>query len=235
MKSYYGGTEEFGRTLGLVPKLNYFALFRQSLKLGENIEDLRAWDKRQRERGDNCLARITASSVKNLADGLVIYAGNAEKVCTIRNDDNDECAVILENDGAESYLRLDDVMKLKRSGSNVIAVTPNGEKKCKTYVADSIEWDTDFIVRPYSQIPSDEWGYREGAIVDAWQQNNPRWRWSMHFHSHLTRDLNLDEQRSLAQRIETTLKERGEGNWKRSVKLVGKSTYPDIYEVVRDR
>ena len=232
MKTYYVGAEEVGRTLGLFPRLDYFALFPQSLKLGENIEDLRAWDKRQTELGRNLLARITASSVRNLAEGLVIHTETTEKICTIHNGDNEECAVILENDGKESYLRLNDVEKLKRSGSDVIAVTLNGEKKCKTYVANSIESVTDFVVRPYSQIPTEELGYREGAIIDSWQQNDPRWRWSKHFYSSLTRDLNLDEQRSLARRIEASLTERVEGDWKRSVKVVGKSTYPDIYEVI---
>jgi len=240
MLTYYVGAEEVGRTLGLFPKLDYFALFSQPLRLGENWDERTARDKSERESEyGTLLSRITASSIKDLAEGIALYSRTAERLCTAYDQNRDKCAVILEEDSSESYLKLGEVKRLKRSWREVMAVTPDGEKKCKTEVADSEE-STKFIVRLYGQIPIKAFGYREGVIVDAFQQNSPGWRGSRHCHSFPTRDLNLSEQRSLAQRIETVFKKRARINWdrpiKQGVKLVDarKSVYPDMYKVVRD-
>ncbi|HIH11012.1 TPA: hypothetical protein HA241_02395 [Candidatus Woesearchaeota archaeon] len=231
MKTYYVCVKEIGRTVGLFSTLNYVALFVPSLRLGETREQLESKKKSQ-----NLMARITAVSLEDLADGLVVHAGTVEKLCTVQNErtNHKKCAILLGNDGEESYVELEKIERLKRGGKFVFAVTSNGEKRSKTFMADCIEGEIDFVVRQYSQIPIENVGYSENAIVKAWQQNSPLWRWSMRVETSFTRDLSLREQRSLGQRIEATLKQRGDFNWK-PVKLidVNNGNYPLFYEVVR--
>jgi len=254
---YYVGAKEMGRTLGIFPRLNYFALFSQPLKLGGSNKDLIKWEEGQLRAGRPHLARINAQNIGDLADGIALHASTSEALYTCRNEDTngEKCAVILGDDGEEKgYLRLEDIKTLRRGytkapqlsweniftwATGLVAVTQDGEKRCKTYVAE--DKSPDFIVRHYSQIPTEELSYNEGHIAHA-QRTYINWTrkpLGNYIEGSPNRDLNLREQGSLAQRIGLTLKKRERDlknrAWKWPVKLVVKGTYPDVYEVVRGK
>jgi len=233
MTTYYVGAEETGRTLGLFPKLEYFALFSQPCKLGESLEYIRKWKKEERWKGST-LANISAHSIDDLAFGLVAHATTGEHLWLERNKETDyeDAVVVIDKTGEESYLRLDKMEGQRRLGEKVIAITEDGEKICKTYIGEIMEGITEFSVRPYSQVPSDFLGFREHAMVNGWQQNSPPWQWSMHSYRFLARDLKLSEQRRLAKRIEQGLKARYD-HVENPVKLIERQTYPDRISVVR--
>ncbi|MFA6461451.1 MAG: hypothetical protein WCV90_04225 [Candidatus Woesearchaeota archaeon] len=234
MTTYYVGAEETGGIRGLFSRTTYFALFNQPYRLGEGRYYHEEWRKGLLGRPEEILARINARSIDELAEGLMLHAGATEEFCTRRKHEQGEF-VILDKEGNESYLSREDIKEFKRHGSQVIAVTSDGEKRCKTYVSYN-KGETTLIIRLYGQIPTESYKYHEIPIIDAWQFNNPWSRDLMrNIETHFVRELSLREQRSLSREVKGVMKRRArrEEKYESSYKLVERGYYPDGYEVFR--
>ncbi len=234
MATYYVGAKETGGILGFFPRTTYFALFNQPHRLGEGRYYLEEWRKGFLGRPEKILARINASSIDELAEGLMLHAGATEEFCTPRKHEQGDF-VILDKEGNESYLSREDIKDFKRHGSQVLAITSDGEKRCKTYVSYN-EGETTLIIRLYSQIPTESYKYHEVPIIDAWQNNNPySRRLLMEIENNFVRELSLREQHSLGREVKKIMKRRArrEEKYESSYRLVERGYYPDRYEVFR--
>lgn len=235
MTTYYVGAKETGSIRGLFPRTTYFALFNQPHRLGEGRYHREEW-KKESSFGPptKILARINAPSIDDLAEGLMLHAGATEILCNCRKHGQRDI-IILDKDGNESCLNQDDIKEFKRYGNQVLAVTSDGDKRCKTYVSYNVG-ETTLIIRLYSQIPVNSYNYHEIPIIDVWQANNPfSRRLLMEIETHLVRELSLREQRSLGREVKNIMKRRArrEDKYESSCRLVERGYYPDRYEVVR--
>lgn len=234
MATYYVGAKETGGILGLFPRTTYFALFNQPHRSGEGRYYLEEWRKGFLGRPKEILVRINTRSIDELAEGLMLHAGATEILCDCRKHGQRDI-ITLDKDDKESCLNQDDIKYFKRHGSQVLAITSDGEKRCKTYVSYT-EGETTLIIRLYSQIPNESYKYHEVPIIDAWQNNNPySRRLLMDIKNNFVRELSLREQRSLGREVKKIMKRRvrREDKYESSYGLVERGYYPDRYEVFK--